>query len=71
MYKPYGNNVSQNELPEYIIENRIHTDDLRKYKKYMASIATEKKLFSIEYRVVWDNNDVHHVRSEACELVLD
>jgi two-component system cell cycle sensor histidine kinase/response regulator CckA len=54
-----------------IFERNIHPDDLQAVKASDNSVLTEGKHIPVEYRVVWPDQSIHTVWSEAGELIYD
>ena len=56
---------------EEVLARAIHPQDRAIAEAFNLSVVRDKKPMPIEYRVIWPDNTVHTIWSEAGDLVLD
>jgi PAS domain S-box-containing protein len=65
MYRLYGTDPQSATVPYDFWMRRIHPDDLGTMEQALRKALDSSKPFDIEYRVIWDDSSVHHLRASS------
>ena len=65
MFKLYGAHRDGGQEPMQIWSERVHPDDLRMVDTALADTAAGKRDFDPEFRIVWPDGEVRHIRAAA------
>ncbi|WP_341503908.1 EAL domain-containing protein [Gallaecimonas sp. GXIMD4217] len=65
MYQLYGQLPSDQKLPYELWRESLHPDDMERAEAEVELALADVKAFDTEFRVVWPNGEVRHIRALA------
>lgn len=63
MFKLYGLPSNNTQHPYHFWIKQIHPDDVEQNKKAVDAAIASKSSFDTEFRVIWSDKSIHHLRS--------